>query len=121
MRIAVIGASANRDNFGNKCVRAYLSAGHKVFPVNPKEKTIEGLVCYKSISEIKERIDAVSLYLLPSAGKDVVDNIISKKPEIVYMNPGTEDEDIEEKLKKNSIKAIKQCSIRAIGINPEEI
>ena len=57
MNIAVIGASADREKFGNKCVRAYVSKGYVVFPVNPKQDIIEELKCYKSILDISEDID----------------------------------------------------------------
>ena len=41
--IAVIGASNDRTKFGNKAVRAYLSQGFTVYPVNPKAEEIENL------------------------------------------------------------------------------
>ena len=41
--IAVIGASSDRQKFGNKCVRAYLAAGWEVYPINLHEHEIEGL------------------------------------------------------------------------------
>lgn len=43
MNVAIIGASSDRSKFGNKAVRAYAAAGHKVFPVSLKEKEIEGM------------------------------------------------------------------------------
>jgi hypothetical protein len=41
--IAIIGASTDRNKFGNKAVRAFRQQGYQVFPVNPKEETVEGL------------------------------------------------------------------------------
>jgi len=41
MVVAVVGASSNRDKFGNKAVRAYASQGFDVYPVNPSDETIE--------------------------------------------------------------------------------
>ena len=38
----VVGASANRDKYGNKVLRVYLQHGKKVIPVNPREQEIEG-------------------------------------------------------------------------------
>ena len=38
----VVGASANRDKYGNKVLRCYIQNGYRVIPVNPKEKEIEG-------------------------------------------------------------------------------
>ena len=50
----------------------------------------------------------------------IVDEIIVKKPEFVYINPGTEDEEVEKKLKEANISVRKQCSILAIGLKPNE-
>lgn len=118
MNIAVIGASKDRSKFGNKCVRAYKSKNHKVFPVNPKEAEIEGLKCYKSIKEIKEKLDIVSLYLPPKIGESVVDEIIKVKPKKVYLNPGTESEVIVRKLLDAGIEIKQECSIVALGLSP---
>lgn len=120
MKIAIIGASKNRDKFGNKAVRAYKEKHHVVFPVNPHEREIEGLTCYNSVFEIPLEIDVVSIYLPPVLGMKVVDDIIKKGIKKVYLNPGSESQDIIKKLKKKKIEVLEECSIRAIGANPEE-
>ena len=33
--VAVIGASNNREKFGNRAVRAYQAQGYTVFPIHP--------------------------------------------------------------------------------------
>src|SRR5215211_699788 len=47
--IAIIGASNDRNKFGNKAVRAFLRQGYKVFPVNLKSREIEGLSTFRTI------------------------------------------------------------------------
>lgn len=121
MKIAVIGASNNREKFGNKCVRAYLMKGHEVFPVNPEEDKIEGLKAYKSLSEIPAKIDVVSLYVRPDIGIKIADEIIKKKVPKVFLNPGTESPEIIEKLEKKHVIVLPRCSIVAIGVNPSEL
>ena len=63
--VAIIGASTDRAKFGNIAVRAFARQGWKVFPVNPKEPQVEGLAAFKSIAEVPERPDLVSVYLPP--------------------------------------------------------
>ncbi len=121
MRVAIIGASRDRDKFGNKAVRAYKMKGHEVFAVNPNAQEIEGVKCYSSILDVKEKLDRVSVYLPPEIGIKTADEIAKKKPAEVYLNPGTESKEIVEKLKKAGIKTISSCSIRAIGIDPSTI
>ncbi len=40
MKVAVVGASQNREKFGNKAVRAYVKNGDTVYPVNPNASKI---------------------------------------------------------------------------------
>ena len=65
MNVAVIGASADREKFGNKAVRAYQTMGWTVFPINPSEQSIEGIECYKSVLKIPYKIDRFALYVPP--------------------------------------------------------
>ena len=120
MRIAIIGASKNREKFSNKAVRAYKENHHVVFAVNPNEREIEGLACYNSVFEIPLDIDAASIYLPPALGIKVADDIIKKKIKKVYLNPGSESDEIIRKLKKKRIQVLQECSIKAIGIDPEK-
>ncbi len=41
--VAVIGASSDRNKYGNKAVRAFRQQGYEVFPINPNEERVEGL------------------------------------------------------------------------------
>jgi hypothetical protein len=50
--IAVIGASADRRKFGNKCVRAFLSAGWTVYPIHPTETIVEGRPVFRTVAEV---------------------------------------------------------------------
>src|SRR5436305_4729068 len=63
--VAIIGASNDRNKFGNKAVRAFLQQGFTVYPVNPHESQIEGLRAFKSISDLPERPGMISIYLPP--------------------------------------------------------
>ena len=121
MNIAVIGASIDRAKFGNKAVRAYKEQGNKVFPVNPKEKEIEGLKCFNSLKEINEQIDFASIYLPPKIGLTIVLDLKEKRIKKVYLNPGTESDELIKALNKAGIIPILECSILALGRNPEKI
>lgn len=120
MKIAIIGASKNKDKYSNKAVRAYKKHHHVVFPVNPNERELEGLTCYSSIMVIPLEIDVASLYLPPELGIKVVPEIIKKGIKKVIINPGAESKEIVAMLKKNKIKTILACSIQEIGENPDK-
>ncbi|MFH1636882.1 MAG: CoA-binding protein [Candidatus Woesearchaeota archaeon] len=121
MRVAVVGASMNRGKFGNKAVRAYVSKGNDVFPVNPNEKEVEGLRCFASVLQIPDGLDLVLMYVPPAIGEKIVDDIIRKNPGAVYLNPGTESDVIMSKLKAAGIKFYLACAIHALGITSEDM
>ena len=57
--VAVVGASSDPKKPGNTALRHMISMGYKgkLYPVNPREKGILGLPCYKSVSDIPEPVD----------------------------------------------------------------
>jgi len=57
--IAVIGASATPPKWGYMMVNTPLKTGYRgaIYPVNPREKNIEGLPCYPNVSEIPGDVD----------------------------------------------------------------
>lgn len=120
LSVAVIGASQDRRKYGNKAVRAYVESGYTVLPINPKEATIEGLKAYPTLNDIPERVDFVSLYVPPAIGLKLLPDIAAKKPQEVWLNPGTESDDLIEAAADLHLRAIVACSIVALGMSPEE-
>ena len=117
--VGVIGASNDRSKYGNKAVRAYSLKDFKVYPVNPKEETIEGLKAYKSILDIPGEIDRAALYVPPKVGLKVIEEIAEKGVKEVYVNPGAESDELVEKAYKLGLNPILACSILAVGLDPE--
>jgi acyl-CoA synthetase (NDP forming) len=117
--VAVIGASNDRSKYGNKAVRAYSLSGIRVYPVNPKEETIEGLKAYKSILDIPGEIDRATLYVPPKVGLKVIEEIAEKGVKELYVNPGAESDELMDRARKLGLNPILACSILAVGLNPE--
>ncbi len=57
--VAVIGASRHPNKIGHVVFRNFIESGYggSLYPVNPNADEILGRKCYKSISDIKERVD----------------------------------------------------------------
>lgn len=120
-KIIIIGASANREKFGNKAVRAYLKKGYRVYPINPKEEKIEGVKCYHDIKEINDKVNLASLYVKPEIGITIIKDLSEIGVKTIYVNPGTDSDELILKMKELGIQPLLQCSIVALGINPDEI
>jgi acetate---CoA ligase (ADP-forming) len=65
--IAVVGASDKKDKPGYAILYNIVSSKFKgkVFPVNPGRETILGLPCYKTLNDIKEKID-LAVIVIPA-------------------------------------------------------
>ena len=64
--IAVVGASNNETKWGGRILKNLLSNFKgRVYPVNPNEKTVQGMTAYPSISDIPESIE-MAVITIPS-------------------------------------------------------
>jgi predicted CoA-binding protein len=116
--VAVIGASNNRQKFGNRAVRAFVRQGYTVVPINPNEGEIEGLKAYGSVLDVPGPIDIASFYVPPPVGEQVIEEIARKQIAEVWLNPGAESDELIARARRLSIKPIVACSIVAVGQNP---
>ena len=65
--VAIIGASRKKGKVGYDVLKNILTCGYegKVYPINPKANKIFGLKAYKSIKDIKSKID-LAIFTIPS-------------------------------------------------------
>ena len=116
--IAIIGASTDRSKFGNKAVRAFMQQGYAVFPVNPKEETVEGLPAFKTIRDVPVRPQMISVYLPPQVLLKVLPDIAARGCDELWLNPGTESDEVIAETERLKLNVIQACSIVAVGISP---
>lgn len=120
--VAVIGASSDRSKFGNKSVRAHLAQGYEVFPVNPKGGEIEGLASYQSLADVPvERLNRISLYVPPKVGMSLIDQIADKGCDELWLNPGSESDELVTKARELGLDPIVACSIVDVGMSPHDL
>jgi hypothetical protein len=119
--VAIIGASRDRSKFGNKAVRAYVMQGWIVYPVNPRDKEIEGLRTYPSIRDVPRPINRVSIYLPPGIVLEMLDDIAAVTADEVFFNPGTDSPEVLARAEKLKLNAIVACSIVDVGMSPSQI
>ena len=116
--VAVIGASSNRDKFGNKALRAFASKGYTVYPINPTESDVEGHKAFRSVLDVPGPIEMATIYVPAAIGVAVMDDIAKKGIPEVWLNPGADAPQVVEKARSLGLKTVRHCSIIAIGDSP---
>ena len=116
--VAVIGASSDRNKFGNKAVRAFRAEGYTVVPVNPNEPEVEGLKTYPTVMDVTQAIDIATVYVPPDIGLTLLEGFARKKIPEIWVNPGAESDELLAEAKRRKLNVIAACSIVGIGRSP---
>jgi len=113
----VVGASTDREKYGNKVLRVYLQQGKKAIPVNPKEKEIEGVACASSVSELPPEVKSISVITPPHVTEQVVELAIARGIENIWMQPGAQSAASIEKCRNAGINVIADgsCILVVLG------
>lgn len=119
--VAIVGASADRSKYGNMSIRAHQQRGYEVYPVNPRGGEIEGLTVYRSINDVPVVPDRVSVYLPPKVLLPVLAEIAAKGCGELYLNPGSDSDEVVAEAERLGLNAIVACSIVAVGVTPREL
>ncbi len=116
--VAVIGASSNRNKFGNKALRAFERQGYTVIPINPNEASVEGHKTFASVLDVPGAIDMATVYIHADAGVGVMEQLAKKGVGEVWLNPGADDDEVVERARALGLNVIQACSIIGIGESP---
>jgi hypothetical protein len=119
--VAIIGASNDRRKFGNKAVRAFQQQGYTVYPVNPAESQIEDIPAYQSIRDVPVRPQMISVYVPPPVLLKLLPDIAAKGCEELWLNPGTESDEVLAEAERLGLNVIQACSIVAVGLSPSRL
>jgi acetate---CoA ligase (ADP-forming) len=119
--VAVIGASQTPHKAGNDVIQNILAnefAG-KLFLVNPRGGEILGHKVYKSIQDLPESVDLAIIILPAAATPEAIRNCAAKGAKAIVLAAGgfAEVDEKGERLQEETLKAIRDSGVRAIGPN----
>ena len=86
--IAVVGASERQDALGSRVIRNLRALGYegRIYPVNPRYKSIGDLACFPALAELPERVDAAFLAVPAAQGPDLVEDAAKAGICAVFVN-----------------------------------
>ena len=99
--IALIGASNDKNKYGNKIYRDLKNKGYNVTPINPKEDTIEGDKAYASIEMMEKLPDIANFVVPPPIAMKIAQHLVGLGIKHLWFQPGSESNELETWLKNN--------------------
>ena len=111
---AIVGATTNPEKYGNIVLNNLRSDGYNVVPINPNYDDIEGLKCYKNISDCSENISVAVFVIPPNSASMMKEQLLSKKITKVWMQPGSESQEMALFCKDNKIEYIQDACIMVV-------
>lgn len=111
----IIGASTNPQRYSFLAANRLVNHGYPIVMLGLKD----GQVADNQIQTgkpILSNIDTVTLYIGPAHQPEWYEYIINLHPKRVIFNPGTENEEFEQLLKKEGIEALEACTLVLISI-----
>lgn len=109
--VLIVGASPKEDRYSNKAQKMLVEYGHKVALINPRAEEILGVKSHQELAEISEKIDTITMYVSSKISAGMADEILRIKPKRVIFNPGTENPELQKKLRDNGIEAQEACTL----------
>jgi len=109
-KVAIVGASNNKDNFGRSLMAELSNKDYQVYPVNPRYDEVEGVACISTVKELPKEVVNVILAVPSSLTDEIIDQCLGTPIQRVWMirgvGKGAYTESAHEKCKENNIDVV---------------
>ncbi len=117
--IAVVGVSDKRETGCNLNYKKFKESGYRLYAVNPRISTYDGVPCYPDLKSIPEKLDAVFMLTSPKVTKEIVQQCVDLGIKRVWMHclmgtkPG-----LSAGTTSASQSAVEMCGVNGIVVIP---
>lgn len=115
---AVVGSFRNETKYAYQILTALKSKGYQVYPVNPRLKEVEGLICYPSVKDIPIVCDVADIVTPPVVTVKIVRECKEKGIAKIWLQPGAESEEAIKFCKKNNIQVVHNVCVMLESYKP---
>lgn len=112
----MLGATTKPDRYAYMAINSLAGKGHPVVAIGQQTGEVAGVKIQTKMVPLKN-IDTVTLYLNPQRQREYYNYIIEAKPKRVVFNPGTENPELYQLLKSNSIEVEVGCTLVMLATN----
>lgn len=112
-RVVVLGASENPERYAFKAAHRLVQAGFSPELVGQKAGTVAGHSIQTSLQALASNVPlhTVTLYVGPARQADVMESILTLRPQRIIFNPGTENAAFEARAQAAGIETIEACTL----------
>ena len=106
--IAMIGVSNDPTKASTIVMKYMQKYGFKVFPVNPKAKgqKILGEEVFEKITDIKDSVDIVDVFIPSKEALDIAKDTVSIKAKVLWLQLGIKSEEAKKIVEENKIEYV---------------
>jgi len=119
--VAIVGASGQKGKVGYEILKNMIDAGYKgkIFPINPKSETIEGLKCYADLAAVGQTPDLVIIIVPAKIVPGIMQQCaqVGVKSVIIITAGFKEVGKAGRELENQIVQIARQAGIRIIGPN----
>ncbi|MDT0645292.1 CoA-binding protein [Zunongwangia sp. F260] len=112
----VIGASTNPGRYSNMAINRLVGYKQPTVAIGLREGEVAGVKIEKEMLPFED-IDTITMYINSKRQPEYYDYILSLNPERVIFNPGTENRELYDLLRKNNIEVEVGCTLVMLGSN----
>jgi uncharacterized protein len=110
-KVVVLGASAQPEKFSYKAVQMLAEYGHEAIPVHPSGKEVNGMTTLRSLSDVAQPVDTLTLYVGPRNSQKIIAEILALRPKRIIMNPGAENAELRRAAEAAGITVLEDCTL----------
>ena len=113
--VAIVGASHKPERYSNQAIQKYRERGYTVWPVHPAGGVIDGLPVFRDLTTLPGRPDIVCMYVNPTAGLAMLEQIVACAPQVLWLNPGADGEPLASAARARGLKVMEACTLVVLG------
>jgi len=113
----IIGASSNEERYSYKAFYKLKESNHRVYALGFREGMLSDTQIYIDHQATWTDVDTVTLYLGAARQEPYFEYLVKLNPRRVIFNPGTENEEFENRLKEAGIQTEQACTLVLLATN----
>ena len=118
---AVVGASNNTAKYGNRIYLKLRAAGYRVYPVNQRERLIEGDAAYRSLLDLPEAPAVVNMVVPPPEAPAIVQQAKAAGAQAVWFQPGAENAAAIRWAQDHGLDVVESCILVQLALQPSPL